>query len=91
MRIGIKAIMCLSFLTGTYEVVVETYEWRQRWHVGGDLREMCWKKCDTQNHIWNEEQVRAIVNDEQWQRLMTENIIDCDVEMSIKEYYDKIR
>lgn len=81
MRIGIKAIMCLSFLTGTYEVVVETYEWRQQWHVGGDLRSMCWKKCDTQNHIWDEDRVRAIVSDEQWKCLMNDGIIDCDIEM----------
>lgn len=91
MRIVIKAIMCVSFVTGTYEAVVDTYEWRQRWHVGGDLREMHWQKCDSETQRMDEEQVRAIVSEEQWQKLMADDIIDCSIEMTLKEYFDKTK
>ena len=91
MRISIKAIMCLSFVTSTYEVVVDTYDWQQQWHVGGDLRAMCWRKCDSQNCLLDEEQVRAIVSEEQWQKLMADDIIECDIQMSLREYFDKTK
>lgn len=89
MKIVIKAIMCVSFVTGTYEAVVDTYDWQQKWRVGGDLRAMCWRKFDSQNYIWSEECVRAIVSEEQWQKLMADDIIECDIEMSLKEFLAK--
>lgn len=91
MKIVIKAIMCVSFVTGTYEAVVDTYEWRQRWLVGGDLREMHWQKCDSENYIWSEERVRAIVSEGQWQKLMADDIIECSIEMTLKEYFDRTK
>jgi hypothetical protein len=91
MRIAIKAIMCVSFVTGTYEAVVDYYEWRQRWHVGGDLREMHWQKFDSETQRMDEEEVRAIVSEEQWQKLMADDIIDCSIEMTLKEYFDKTK
>ncbi len=91
MRIVFRAIMCVSFVTGTYEAVVDTYEWRQRWLVGGDLREMHWQKFGSETQRMDEEHVRAIVSEEQWQKLMADDIIECSIEMTLKEYFDKTK
>lgn len=91
MKIIITTIMCVSFVTGTYEAVVETYDWQQQWRVGGDLRSMCWRKYDTETQRLTEHEVRSIVSEEQWQQLMRDDIIDCGIEMTLREYFDKTK
>lgn len=91
MEIAIKAIMCLSFVTGTYEVVVATYNWERQWVIGGDLRAMCWRKWDEKNYLWDEARVRTIIGEDRWQQLMADNIIETDIRMSMKEYFDKTK
>lgn len=76
----VTAVMCLSFVTGTYEIVVEESDYHPVYYTGGGL--MCYR-YDVRNR-WNEmhseDYVRSLLSDEQWDELMKNEIIECKIE-----------
>lgn len=83
----ITTIMCLSFVTGTYEIVVEEQLGHPVYYTGGGL--MCWRydTYSSRNLHANEAYIRSIVSDEQWNDLVSNGIIECSIERD--RFYEK--
>lgn len=75
----ISTIMCLSFVTGTYEVVVDTYFQNDVWYTGGGYYGKKWAKDSSRSVCVSEGYVRSILSDEQWEQLTKNEIIECEI------------
>lgn len=74
----ISTIMCLSFVSGTYEVVVDTYMRQNVWYTGGGYCGKTWAKDESENHVVSEDYVRTLLTDDEWQELCANGIIECE-------------
>lgn len=74
----ISTIMCLSFVTGTYEVVVDTYMRQNVWYTGGGYWGKTWAKDMSENHRVSESYVRSLLDENEWQELCANGIIECE-------------
>lgn len=77
----ISTIMCLSFVTGTYEIVVEEQLSHPVYYTGGGL--MCWRydTYHSRNLYVKEAYIHSILSSEQWNQLITDGIIECCIEL----------
>lgn len=83
MKEVITTIMCVSFVGGLYEIVVDCYFQKNVWYTGGGYYGTKWVKDEeiSYSRCASEEQVRALISDEQWQELMLNDIIDCNINL----------
>lgn len=77
----ISTIMCLSFVTGTYEICIEQKEWHTVHYTGGGIMCRRWHTVYAYDHIASEDYVRSILDEGQWADLVQDGIIDCHIEL----------
>lgn len=74
----ISTVMCLSFVTGTYEVVVDTYFRQNVYFTAGGYWGAKWAKESSRDCRVSEDYVRSILSESQWQELCANGICECD-------------
>lgn len=75
----ITTIMCLSFVTGTYEIVVEEHDCHEVRYTGGGLMSMRYDKRDSWTEHHSEQYIRSLISEEQWEELRQNDIIECRI------------
>jgi hypothetical protein len=79
MREIITTIMCLSFVTGLYEIVVEQEDFVQVRYTGGGFKCTKWLMRDSWSEHHSEEYIRSLISEEQWEELRQNDIIECRI------------
>lgn len=81
MKEFLTTIMCLSFVTGTYECVVEMHEYHAVRYTGGGIMTYRYDKRDSMTVYRGEDYVRSHISEEQWRELCANGIIECKIEI----------
>lgn len=81
MKEFITTIMCLSFLTGTYEIVVEEHEFHAVRYTGGGIMGYRYDKRDSHSEHKSEKYIRSILTASQFEELTVNGIIECKIEI----------
>lgn len=81
MKEFLTTIMCLSFVTGTYECIVEFHDYHAVRYTGGGIMGYRYDKRDSKTVYRSEDYVRSHISEEQWNELCANGIIECKIEL----------
>ena len=81
MKEFLTTIMCLSFVTGTYECIVEIHEYHVVRYTGGGIMGYRYDKRDAITVYRDEDYVRSHISESQWSELCSNGIVECKVEL----------
>ena len=74
----IVSVMCISYVSGVYEIAVEGFLQHYQRYPDGSIgypwcKELEWTETKTETEI------RSLLTDKQWEKLMHDDIIECNI------------